>query len=254
MSTHASDDVVTADGLADYHGAVSVEPDTTPGFALYLAALTLPRVMEAGRLVVPARLHPFGLQVGHEVTLFAPLMPGLGIRTEFETSSKTSSAGELATVTARSRAGGELVAEQRATFLFAERRRGDSEPLQNQSQDEAADVIHSRFPVGAARAYAGASGDTNQIHLDADAARAAGFDRPIAHGLCTLAFVVADVARALGADAADVVAVGARFAGSVHWDESMVTVVDDAEGAHTFTTTTATGGRVLEHGFVQLAG
>jgi acyl dehydratase len=35
--------------------------------------------------------------------------------------------------------------------------------------------------------YAAASGDLNPLHLDADVARAAGFERPIAHGMRTMA-------------------------------------------------------------------
>lgn len=35
--------------------------------------------------------------------------------------------------------------------------------------------------------YAAASGDLNPLHLDAEAARAAGFERPIAHGMRTMA-------------------------------------------------------------------
>jgi acyl dehydratase len=35
--------------------------------------------------------------------------------------------------------------------------------------------------------YAAASGDLNPLHLDADVACAAGFDRPIAHGMRTMA-------------------------------------------------------------------
>jgi acyl dehydratase len=38
--------------------------------------------------------------------------------------------------------------------------------------------------------YAAASGDLNPLHLDADVARAAGFDRPIAHGMRTMACAV----------------------------------------------------------------
>ena len=35
--------------------------------------------------------------------------------------------------------------------------------------------------------YAAASGDLNPLHLDADVAHAAGFERPIAHGMRTMA-------------------------------------------------------------------
>ncbi len=37
--------------------------------------------------------------------------------------------------------------------------------------------------------YAAASGDHNPLHLDADVARAAGFERPVVHGMWTMACV-----------------------------------------------------------------
>jgi acyl dehydratase len=36
--------------------------------------------------------------------------------------------------------------------------------------------------------YAAASGDHNPLHLDADVARAAGFDRPVVHGMLSMAY------------------------------------------------------------------
>jgi acyl dehydratase len=36
--------------------------------------------------------------------------------------------------------------------------------------------------------FAAASGDHNPLHLDADVARAAGFDRPLVHGMLSTAF------------------------------------------------------------------
>ncbi|MGE0098853.1 MAG: MaoC family dehydratase [Hydrogenophaga sp.] len=36
--------------------------------------------------------------------------------------------------------------------------------------------------------FAAASGDHNPLHLDADVARAAGFERPVVHGMLTMAF------------------------------------------------------------------
>lgn len=36
--------------------------------------------------------------------------------------------------------------------------------------------------------YAAASGDHNPLHLDADVAKAAGFERPVVHGMLTMAF------------------------------------------------------------------
>ena len=57
--------------------------------------------------------------------------------------------------------------------------------------------------------YAGASGDFNPIHWDADFARSSGYDGPIAHGMLTMAFL----GRALTdwAGASSVVRLKARF-------------------------------------------
>jgi acyl dehydratase len=45
--------------------------------------------------------------------------------------------------------------------------------------------------------YAGASGDFNPIHIDAEVGKLAGFDGPILQGLCTLAWAVEAVTRQL---------------------------------------------------------
>ncbi|MBA3844162.1 MAG: MaoC family dehydratase N-terminal domain-containing protein [Actinobacteria bacterium] len=59
-------------------------------------------------------------------------------------------------------------------------------------------------------------GDRNPIHIDPAAAAAAGLERPIMHGLCTLAVI----ARAVGGDA--VQAVRGRFAGVLYPGETIV--------------------------------
>jgi acyl dehydratase len=54
---------------------------------------------------------------------------------------------------------------------------------------------------GDVAAYADASGDRNPLHLDDDAARAAGFDGVIAHGMFTMGHLAAAVAGWVGEDA-----------------------------------------------------
>lgn len=59
------------------------------------------------------------------------------------------------------------------------------------------------------------TGDHHLIHIDPEAAAGIGAERPILHGLCTLAVCVREVAAAVGRSAADVTALEARFSGMV---------------------------------------
>lgn len=59
------------------------------------------------------------------------------------------------------------------------------------------------------------TGDLHPIHIDAQVARANGFDRPILHGLCTLAIAARMTASALGAHPADLTRLKARMSGVV---------------------------------------
>ncbi len=59
------------------------------------------------------------------------------------------------------------------------------------------------------------SGDRNPLHADPDAARRAGFDRPILHGLATYGMACVAVARACGHAPGRVKALRCRFSGVV---------------------------------------
>ncbi|MFD8608310.1 MaoC/PaaZ C-terminal domain-containing protein [Streptomyces sp. NPDC059631] len=66
------------------------------------------------------------------------------------------------------------------------------------------------------------TGDANPLHADPDFARAAGFDRPILHGLCTYGMALkAVVDTLLDGDAARVRSCATRFAGVVHPGETL---------------------------------
>lgn len=47
--------------------------------------------------------------------------------------------------------------------------------------------------------FAAASGDHNPLHLDSDVARAAGFDRPVVHGMLTMAYAARLFTQSFGA-------------------------------------------------------
>ncbi|SCK31075.1 Acyl dehydratase [Variovorax sp. HW608] len=47
--------------------------------------------------------------------------------------------------------------------------------------------------------FAAAAGDHNPLHLDVEAARAAGFDKPVVHGMLTMAYTARMFTRSFGA-------------------------------------------------------
>ena len=68
--------------------------------------------------------------------------------------------------------------------------------------------------------FAAASGDHNPLHLDMDAARAAGFDRPIVHGMLTMAFTARLFTRTFGAGS--VRHLHTRFTGAARLGDAVV--------------------------------
>jgi acyl dehydratase len=70
------------------------------------------------------------------------------------------------------------------------------------------------------------SGDLNPLHVDAAVAQAAGFERPILHGLCSYGIAGLAVTEALcGGDATRLTRLDLRFAHPVSPGETLVTEI-----------------------------
>lgn len=68
--------------------------------------------------------------------------------------------------------------------------------------------------------FAAASGDHNPLHLDVEVARAAGFDRPVVHGMLTMAYAARLFTRHFGAGS--VRALQTRFTGVAKLGDTVV--------------------------------
>lgn len=90
------------------------------------------------------------------------------------------------------------------------------------------------------------TGDRHLIHIDPDAARAAGFAGPILHGLCTLGAVARTLATPLASEPWELSAITARFAAPVYpgstLDIAISTPESDSLGKQCISYTASVGG------------
>ncbi|WP_405983451.1 MaoC/PaaZ C-terminal domain-containing protein [Streptomyces sp. NBC_00872] len=119
---------------------------------------------------------------------------------------------------------------------------------------EPATVVHEPT-VEWIRRYAHASGDENPIHLDERAARAAGFDSVIAHGMSVVALAVEEIVdRYADGDAARVLGIGGRFSAPVAPGEPLrFDLQPDAAGRVVRFTCRTPAGPAVKSGWVELA-
>jgi acyl dehydratase len=108
--------------------------------------------------------------------------------------------------------------------------------------------------------YAEASGDRSVYHLDAAAARAAGFDGIIVHGLCTMAFAGrALVAGACGGDGSRLRRLAVRFSRPLYPGHTMTTTLwspvelEDSPAKYRFQVTDGGGATVITDGLAAVA-
>jgi acyl dehydratase len=94
------------------------------------------------------------------------------------------------------------------------------------------------------------SGDRNPLHADPEFAKAAGFPRPILHGLCTYGFTGRALLHALcDSDPARFASMEGRFSSVVYpGDQLTVSIWGVADGEAIFTTTNQDGQLVIDQG------
>ena len=102
--------------------------------------------------------------------------------------------------------------------------------------------------------FAAASGDHNPLHLDVEAARAAGFDKPLVHGMLTMAYTARLFTQSFGA--ASVRHLETRFTGVARLGDSVTlnATLSSVEGdcAHYALTAHAEGGGELMTGSARI--
>ncbi|MCB5178542.1 MaoC family dehydratase [Streptomyces antimicrobicus] len=103
--------------------------------------------------------------------------------------------------------------------------------------------------------YAHASGDLNPIHLDAEAARGAGFETVIAHGMSVVALAVEEaVDRFADGDSARVRGLGCRFSAPVPPDVPLeIGLQPDADARVVRFTCKTPRGAAVKSGWIELA-
>jgi len=193
------------------------------------------------------------------VTLHQPLHPAGQVRAKLKVKQVFDKGpGRGAVVLAETRLHDAVTGELMATLLSTVFARGDGGfggppgrgPLPHQVPDRAPDgmVVLATRPEQALLYRL--SGDRNPLHVDAGFAQAAGFERPILHGLCTYGMACASVVKwACAGQAKRMTHFEARFTAPVYPGDTLVTSLWLNAGVVSFRTRVAEGDRVvLDHG------
>lgn len=139
-------------------------------------------------------------------------------------------------------------------FGGPQRRPDEAPPAPHQVPDRAPDTVISAATQPNQALFYRLCGDRNPLHADPAFAKAAGFPRPILHGLCTYGHAVrAVVAGACGYDADSVAHIEARFTAPVFPGETIQTEIwKDGKTLSFRARVKERDLRVLDHGLVKL--
>lgn len=138
-----------------------------------------------------------------------------------------------------------------ATFLRGDGGFGGSsegQPAPHAIPDRPADMVHTLTTAENQALIYRLSGDMNPLHADPEVAKAAGFPRPILHGLCTFGIAGRSVLAALADnDPARIKRIDARFSSPVFPGETISTEVwKESDGIAAFRS------RVIERDLIVL--
>jgi acyl dehydratase len=129
---------------------------------------------------------------------------------------------------------------------------GERGPASTVRPDGAPDMVTEMATAANQAALYRLLGDRHHMHVDPDAARAAGQPRPFLHGLCTLAASTLALARSLGAHPAALVELDGRFSAPVFpgdrldvvaWSDGRAAAFEVSDGERPV----VSGGRVRFH-------
>jgi acyl dehydratase len=240
------------------HRAGDVAP---PVFAIVPSFMS---VMQVAFLVAPPEVAMRVVHGEQDFRLHRPIVPGDVISTRAKPMGYAGAAnGTSAAFLLECRdAAGELVNEQYMTAFFRGVDAGEAvgelapphkfdEALRN---SEPVAVVMQHVDDDQTFRYSPASGDPMPIHLDVDAARAAGLPGIIAHGLCTQAFTSWAVVNAVaGGDSSRLKRHAVRFAKPVLPGQDMATTIWKA-GPGRYAFETAVGDTVVvKDGLAEIA-
>jgi acyl dehydratase len=158
---------------------------------------------------------------------------------------------------------GAITSEQWATAIV----RGETFPgdvgtaapevdLRRESAQPAAHTVLTPLDAGLPGRFADISGDQHAIHLDDPAARSAGFDGVIMHGLCTMGLVSSAVIEAVCAGrSARLRRLAARFTSPAYPRGSLMTTVREISAVrHEVTAVAADGTVVISKALAEVVG
>lgn len=243
MKAHTA--VVDAERARRYAAATN---DDNPAYLsgacvppVFAVVPTWPALLEANAAMIPPEAMPAVVHGEQDMWFWRPLVPGTVLTTTATLHSvRVGSSGTRFTahLLGRDAAGAPVVEIYNTAFI---RGMSDGVSAGPDKPDHTFPEAARRHPVADYTVhmdadqtfrYAEASGDTMPIHLDEEAARAAGLPGIIVHGLCTMAVCSQAVVRTVcGSDPARLRRLAVRFARNVLPDSDVVVSIYDAGAA-----------------------